>query len=170
MWKLLMVLWAVMLGGCATGPAPATVERVDLERYAGTWYEIARLPQSFQAGCTGVTATYTLLPDGKVEVVNRCLQGSLEGKERSVRGTARSVNPPANSKLKVSFFGPFEGDYWVFRLDDEYRTAAVGSPDRRSLWILHREPTMEAGAYDRLVASLKGDGFPVQRLERTLQR
>jgi apolipoprotein D and lipocalin family protein len=173
MWLLwIVLLWAAMLGGCAAGGAggtPATVERVDLARYAGTWYEIARLPQGFEEGCTGVTATYTLRPDGKVQVVNRCHEGSLDGRVRDIKGTARSVNPPANSRLKVTFFWPFEGDYWVFRLDDAYTTAAVGSPDRKTLWILHRQPTMDAAEYDRLLASLKTDGFPVERLEKTVQ-
>jgi apolipoprotein D and lipocalin family protein len=101
--------------------------------------------------------------------VNVCREGTPDGPERSVEGTARSVNAPANTRLKVKFGGPFEGDYWVFRLNEAYTTAAVGSPDRNSLWILHRSPQMEPAEYQALVESLRADGFPVDRLERTKQ-
>lgn len=171
MWKWMMMLSLVAgVVGCAHGPEPRTVERVDLGRYAGRWYEIARLPQGFEKGCAGVTATYTLREDGKVGVVNRCEQGRVGGKSRDISGVARVTNAPANTKLKVMFFWPFEGDYWVFRLNDDYTTAAVGSPDRKSLWILHRSPEMSEEEYGALVGSLKSDGFPVEKLERTPQK
>jgi len=165
-----IVLMAALVGGCATGPAPATVAKVDLSKYAGTWYEIARLPQGFEAGCAGVTATYTPLPDGKIEVLNRCHEGTLSGKLREIKGTARVTDAPANAKLKVTFFWPFEGDYWIFRLDDTYTTAVVGSPDRKTLWILHRSSSMDEEAYARLVDSLRAEGFPVKQLEKTVQQ
>jgi apolipoprotein D and lipocalin family protein len=107
------------------------------------------------------------LPDGKVGVWNRCVETS--GKVRDAKATARTVDGGANAKLKVMFAWPFEGDYWVLRLSDDYSTAAVGSPDRQSLWILHREKKMDEGEYQKLVESLKDDGFDVGRLERTKQ-
>jgi len=164
----LLAILVSSLAACAANP-PQTVQHVDLNRYAGTWYEIATIPQSFQKGCTGVTATYTPRPDGTVEVVNRCRQGTLNGPERSVKGAARVVDPNTNAKLKVSFFWPFEGDYWIFRLNDNYTTAAVGSPDYKTLWILHRQPQMSDAEYTALLRSLQADGFAVEKLQRTTQ-
>jgi apolipoprotein D and lipocalin family protein len=147
---------------------PTTVERVDLQRYSGTWFEIAKFPQWFELGCENVTATYSVLPDGTVSVWNRCQETG--GRMRDAKGIARVADSVSNAKLKVKFnASPFEGDYWVLRLSDDYSTAAVGSPDRGSLWILHREKKMEEGAYRKLVESLKSDGFDVGRLERTKQ-
>lgn len=165
---LLLAVLLLPLAACAANQ-PQTVRNVDLNRYAGTWYEIATIPQSFQKGCTGVSATYTPLHDGTVQVVNRCRQGSLDGPERSVKGAARVVDSTTNAKLKVSFFWPFEGDYWIFRLNDDYTTAAVGSPDFKTLWILHRQPQMSDAEYSALVASLQADGFAVDQLRRTTQ-
>jgi apolipoprotein D and lipocalin family protein len=116
-----------------------------------------------------VTAKYSPRADGKITVVNQCRQGTLAGKERHVIGTARVVNAPANSKLKVTFTWPFEGDYWILRLNDDYTTAAVGTPDRHALWILHRQPKMDEKEYDALVESLREEGFPVEQLERVPQ-
>jgi apolipoprotein D and lipocalin family protein len=167
-WILLIALVACVTG-CAWGPPPQTAGHVELSRYAGTWYEIARIPQWFESGCVGTTATYEPRSDGKLNVTNRCREGSLTGKERSIHGTARVVDAPQNARLKVSFGGPFEGDYWILRLNEDYTTAAVGSPDRWTLWILHRKPTMSESEYAALIESLKADGFPVERLERVPQ-
>jgi apolipoprotein D and lipocalin family protein len=167
--SFLSLLGLLLVGGCAAGPPPRTAERVDLSRYAGTWYEIARFTKWFEEGCVAVTATYEARPDGKINVTNRCREGTLTGKERSIEGTARLVDAPNNAQLKVCFFWPFEGDYWILRLNDDYTTAAVGSPDRKTLWILHRRPTMPEKDYAVLIDSLRADGFPVDRLERVPQ-
>lgn len=153
------------------GPPLAVVERVELERYVGTWYEIASYPAPFQAGCTGTTAEYTLLPDGRVQVVNRCYDGGLDGPLRSITGTARVADAETGAKLKVSFFWPFEGDYWIIDLDREnYQWAVVGEPGRRFLWILSRTPTLDDAIYDDIVSRLPDRDYDASRLERTPQR
>lgn len=138
--------------------------RVDLARYAGTWYEIARFPNRFQRDCFGSTATYTLRPDGRVTVVNECRKGGADGPLSSVRGTARVVDPQTNAKLKVTFFWPFSGDYWIIDLGEQYEYAVVSGPDRKYLWILCRTPAMDPDRYRALVASLQTRGFDVGRL------
>lgn len=151
-------------------PPLETVARVDLSRYAGTWYEIASFPQSFQRGCTATTASYTLRPDGDVDVLNRCRKGSLDGPEKTAQGRARVVDRSTNAKLEVSFFRPFWGDYWIVDLAGDYSYAAVGHPGRDYLWILSRAPTMDEATYQGIVARLGAKGYETSRLVRTLQR
>ncbi|SNR60045.1 MULTISPECIES: lipocalin family protein [Hymenobacter] len=148
----------------------ATVAHVDLHKYAGLWYEVARLPTRYEKGCQHVTAHYKLQPDGKVKVLNTCHKNGLEGPVETATGTARVVDPVTNAKLKVSFFWPFEGDYWILELDHaDYRYALVGEPSRKSLWILSRTPHLERSIRDRLVAYGRGLGFPVEKLVYTPQ-
>lgn len=168
------LLALLLLGACATTQRepPETVAQVDLRRYAGTWYEIARLPNSFQDGlgrsCVDTTATYTLLADGALEVVNRC-RNADSGREVVATGTARVVEGSGNAKLRVTFFWPFRGDYWVIGLDPRYRWAVVGDPDRERLWILSRRPAMSPGDYAQAVGIAAAQGFPVARLQPTPQ-
>ena len=151
-------------------PAPLrTVTHVDLERYAGTWYEIASYPQRFQQGCTATSAVYTLRADGMIQVVNRCNRDSLDGRETVARGRARVVDHESNAKLKVSFFWPFWGDYWIIDLGRDYEYAVVGHPSRRYLWILSRTPAMDAGVYAGILERLRAQGYDTSRLVRTLQ-
>ena len=174
---LVMLLLGVMAAaGCAKTttarlhlPTLQTVPHVDLERYLGTWYDIASFPQWFQHGCTGATATYTRRPDGQIDVLNRCRRGSLDGREDLARGRARIVDATTNAKLEVSFFRPFWGDYWIIDLGADYEYAVVGHPSRDYLWILSRTPTMDAAVYDGIVARLRAQAYEVERLERTLQ-
>jgi len=165
-----------VLAGCATTtterlnlPPLRTVERVDLQRYLGTWYEIASFPQRFQKGCTGTSATYSARPDGQIEVVNRCRKGSLTGEETSVRGLARVVDHETNAKLEVSFFRPFWGDYWIIDLAEDYSWAVVGHPSRDYLWILGRAPTLDEGTYQAILGRLREQGYETSRLLRTAQ-
>ncbi len=154
-------------------PPPATVASVDLDRYAGRWFEIARFPNRFQRQCVSdVTATYTLTPDGRVDIVNRCREE--DGTVAEARGVARTASPDSNARLQVRFapaflsFLPFVwGDYWVIDLSDDYTTAVVGSPDRQSLWLLARTPAVGEPVYQRLVAAAARQGYPVDGLERT---
>lgn len=151
-------------------PPLQTVDKVDVERYMGTWYEIASYPQSFQKGCTGTTANYSLRDDGEVDVVNRCFLESLQGEEKVARGLARVVNEATNAELEVSFFRPFWGAYWVVELDEEYRYAVVGHPGRDYLWVLSRTPQMDTSTYDRIITRLKDNHwYDPDRLAKTLQ-
>jgi len=135
----------------------------------GTWYEIASFPQSFQRGCTATTATYTIRPDDQIDVLNRCREGSLDGKEKSAKGRARVVDRSTNAKLEVSFFRPFWGDYWSVDLGSDYEYATVGHPSRDYLWILSRTPTMDGAVYEGILGRLRDQGYEVERLVQTLQ-
>lgn len=166
---------ALLLGACATEPGPGTprtVGQVDLARYAGTWFEAARYPTSFQDSarvrCEDVSATYTQRPDGRIAVVNRCRNALAGGAERVAEGVARSVSP-GNDRLRVSFFWPFFGDYWVIGLDPDYRWAVVGAPGRDYLWILSRERRMADADFAAARTIAAREGFDVSRLRRTAQ-
>lgn len=149
----------------------STVPFVDLNLYKGTWHEIASFPMSFQnADCEGTTATYTLNPDKSVKVWNQCYVPDGQGyRLEHVEGRARPVDD-SNSKLKVQFFWPFEGDYWVIALDDNYQYAMVGHPTRNYLWILSRDRVMDAQTYQMLLDKASSQGFDISRLRRTPPR
>jgi apolipoprotein D and lipocalin family protein len=146
-----------------------TVESVDINRYLGTWYEIARLPQWFEKDCTAVTANYTLRDDGKIRVTNTCRKGTPDGEEKVSIGKAVVADPASNSKLRVSFFWPFFGDYWIIELGTDYDYAVVGSPDRKTLWILSRYPRMDSEQINAILERRKAQGFPVDAMEFTVQ-
>ena len=149
------------------------VPSIDLSRYSGKWFEIVRLPNSFQKRCAGeVTAYYTIESDGEITVVNRCRE--MNGKIAEAKGTARRAdkNKP-NSILKVRFapsllsFLPFVwGDYQIIGLAHDYSYAMVGTPDRKYLWILARTPQLDEATYEQLVAAAKEQGFDVSRLQK----
>jgi apolipoprotein D and lipocalin family protein len=171
-----IIILLAILTGCATNttqrlhlPALSVVAQVDLSRYVGTWYEIANFPQRFQRGCTATTATYTVRPDGDLDVLNRCRKDTLDGVLKSALGRARVVDPSTNARLEVSFFRPFWGDYWIIDLDSDYQYAVVGDPGREYLWILNRTPTMADATYQSIVTGLQSRGYETSRLVRTLQ-
>ena len=168
---LLAAAASVLTTACAASPAdpPEVASKIEIHRYLGTWHEIARLPFSRQEGCAGTTATYSLRDDGALEVVNRCRDGGLDGEERRAVGKAWVVDSTSNAKLKVQFFWPFQGDYWVLDVDPGYRWALVGTPDRRYLWILSRSATVDAELYRDLVTRAEAKGYPVERLIQTPQ-
>jgi apolipoprotein D and lipocalin family protein len=145
------------------------VPYVDLDRYIGTWYEIATIPQRFQKDCVAVTATYTLRDDGTISVVNKCRKKTLDGKLKSVSGKAWIVDKKSNAKLKVRFFWPFKGDYWIIELDSAYQFAVVGHPNRNYLWILSRLPQMDETLYQDLLQRIANKGYDISRIKRTLQ-
>ncbi len=147
-----------------------TVDHVDVERYMGTWYEIARFPQRFERGLVGTTATYSLMANGKVKVVNSGYKGGFGGALKTAKGTARVVDTKTNAKLKVSFFWPFSGDYWVLELGKDYEYAVVGEETKRYLWILSRTPQMPETIYDGLIKRLQEKGFDISKLEKVQQR
>lgn len=155
---------ALLLASCSTVPPPRTAATVDLSRYAGDWYEIEAFPNWFQRGCTGTKASYTPLPGGKIRVVNTCRRG---GKDVSIEGSARVVAGSNNSKLKVRFFWPFEGDYWILDVDPSYRWAAVGHPGRKYLWILSRTKQLDPDLLARIRSRLAAQGYDITRLRPT---
>ena len=159
--------WAKPVQATNSQPPLQVAPSVDLARYAGKWYEIARLPNRFQRDCAANTsATYTLRPDGKVTVVNECRKA--DGHLKSAKGTARVADPKGpNTKLKVTFFWPFSGNYWIIDLDPEYRWVVVGEPGRDYLWILSREPQMDDATYNQIIERAKQQGYEVGRLMKT---
>jgi apolipoprotein D and lipocalin family protein len=144
------------------------VQSVDLTRYVGRWYEISRLPNGFQKKCADmVTANYTMRPDGKIEVINRCRKAS--GEYATAKGKAKIVDKKTNAKLKVTFFWPFYGDYWILDLGPNYEYAVVGEPGRKYLWILSRSPQMEEALYQQLLRKMAAQGFNTELMIRTSQ-
>jgi apolipoprotein D and lipocalin family protein len=169
---MIVAMGFVMFGCAATArdkPPLTVVDSVDLERYLGKWYEIASYPAWFQKGCTGSTAEYSLLPDGKIQVVNRCRKGNLDGPLKESKGKAEVADTATNAKLKVWFFWPFKGNYWIIDLNPDYRWAVVGEPSRKYLWILSRTPTMDEAIYQRILERLPQKGYDPARLRKTAQ-
>ncbi len=179
MHKILLSLFILALplvfSGCAAknskGMKPLeTVNFVDLDRYGGRWYEIARYPNRFQKGCVGSRATYTRRDDGGIAVVNQCYDRSFAGKLRTAEGKAWVVDKETNARLKVSFFWPFAGDYWIIDLGRDYEYAVVGHPDRKYLWILARTPVMDEKEYQSILKRLQMQGYDTTKLIRTEQQ
>ena len=163
------MITATLFAGIATADRKGDLEvvsAVDLSRYAGRWYEIARLPNRFEKKCAdSVTATYTLRSDGKVDVVNRCRKAN--GEFTTAKGKAKIADKKTNAKLKVTFFWPFYGDYWILDLGPDYQYAVVGSPDRDYLWILSRTPQFDEQLYQQLVEKMAARGFETEKMIRT---
>lgn len=145
-----LVLTAAAVGACVAGPSgnpnpPPPAKTVDLQRYAGLWYEAARYDMRFEKGCDGVTAEYSKRPDGLIRVVNTCRQGGPTGPVKVSEGKAKVADSATSAKLKVSFFGPFfVGDYWVLDHADDYSWSIVGEGSGRYLWLLTRQPPSPA--------------------------
>jgi apolipoprotein D and lipocalin family protein len=177
----LIVMQAVAIGmtiavGAARGQSSgevSTVPSVDLDRYLGRWYELARYPNRFQRQCAGdVRATYAKRDDGRISVLNECR--TADGQTDSALGVARVMDAGSRAKLKVRFAPAWLsllpmvwGDYWVIGLADDYAWAVVGSPDRNYLWILSRTPTLAAARYEQALARVRANGFDPGRLMRT---
>ncbi|WP_210202611.1 lipocalin family protein [Bosea sp. FBZP-16] len=151
--------------GNANVPQPA--KPVELSRYVGRWHEQARYEASFQKGCEAVTADYAAKPDGSIAVVNSCREGSVSGPLRTAEATAKVVDGSNNAKLKVSFFPPFEGDYWVLDRAADYSWSIVGEPSGQYLWILTRSPRITDREYARLVTRAAALGYDTAMLRRT---
>ncbi len=174
----IVIFVAASLAACA-GPAaldsanvPPTVVHVELARYQGTWYEIARLPMWFQRDCLRSQASYGILETGEVSVLNEC--DTNGGGKESIRGRARVVDAKTNARLEVRFdnwFSVFipsqpQGNYWILYLDEGYRSVIVGTPDRKNLWIMARTPVIDEARYARLVEIARGLGFDTDKLIR----
>lgn len=165
-------------GNMAKNPPLPTQANVDLERYAGVWYEQARLPNRFQKSCAGdVQATYTVLPDSKMRVVNQCR--SEDGGTKLAEGMGRLAGDGADAdpaRLEVRFapgwlswLPPVWGDYWIIRLEGDYQYSLVGTPDREYLWVLSRDKAADASKVDALLDHARTRGFPVEQVIRTTQ-
>ncbi|WP_442867788.1 lipocalin family protein [Caulobacter sp. NIBR2454] len=163
-------LLAGLTAACMGGPSgnanvPEPAEPVALNRYLGVWYEIARYEQRFEKGCEGVTAEYTLRPDGMVGVKNTCREGAPDGPVKVADGKAKVVEGSKGAKLKVSFFGPFFGDYWVLDRAEDYSWSIVGEGSGRYLWILSREPVLSDAERDALIGRVKAMGYDTGMLK-----
>ena len=184
MGKMISTTLAILMVASIAGPHALSrdeqeqplrvVPSVDLERYMGRWYEIARLPNPFQKNCAGdVTATYTLLGENEIGVVNRCRDREGNMKESEGRARRARLDGPT-TKLEVRFapaflsFLPFVwGDYWIIDLDSDYRYAVVGEPDRRYLWILCRTPDLPDTLLDGILDRARSQGYDMTGLIRT---
>jgi apolipoprotein D and lipocalin family protein len=145
-----------------------TVPRVDLSRYAGEWFEIARTPNKYESDCVSdVRLFYALRPDGRLSVRNECATRS--GKPDIAKGSAKSADP-TNARLRVSFFWPFSYDYWIIDLDESYRYAVVGEPSRKDLWILSRTPSLPPATYGQILRRAATQGYDTSRVVMTPQK
>lgn len=172
------VLAVLALGGglaaCASGPSgndavPEPAKPVDPERYAGRWYELARYENRFEQDCEGVTADYRARPDGTIDVVNTCRKGSVDGEVSTAEGTARVVPDSDGAKLKVTFFWPFAGDYWVLDRADDYSWAIVGEPAGTYLWLLSRDPVPGQETLDEHLQRIRALGYDTSLLRMVAQ-
>ena len=172
-YALLSLGLSVFLLGCMANNPPQTVDTVDVERYMGVWYEIAKFPVVFQRGLVGITAEYILEEDGRIRVINRGLKGAFDGEESSIKGYATTPNPEEPAKLRVRFdpfpVSLFPGDYWIVELDEEYAYAVVSGPSRNMLWILSRTPSMAESQYEGIIQGLEERGFDMTKIQRTPQ-
>lgn len=165
---LYILLLSILFIGCGTKyPDLKTVASVDIEKYKGTWYEIARFEHFFEKGCKNVTATYELKSDGDIIVINRCTN-IKDNEQKEATGVAYAVDK-TNSKLKVSFFRPFYGDYYILDLADDYSYALVGSPSRELLWILSRTKTINNDIKNKILEKLPPLGFDKEKFIWTIQ-
>jgi len=162
---LLVAMISVLFSACATGiPQGVTaVKGFDVQRYLGTWYEVARLDHSFERGLSNVTAEYSLRDDGDLRVINRGYNTNKQAWQEA-EGRAKFVETPDIGRLKVSFFGPFYGGYNIVTLDENYQYAMIVGNDRDFLWILSRTPVLDSAVQQRLVAQAKSLDFPVDQL------
>ena len=148
-----------------------TVKTLDLNRYLGKWYEIARFPHSFEKGLVGVTATYRLKEDGMIEVLNEGFKNTLDGERSKAIGKAKMPNKLEPGKLKVSFFWIFYADYFVLELDQiNYQYAMIGSSSDKYFWILSRTPEMNPSVYNMLLDNARKRGYNLDKLFKVPQR
>ena len=168
------VLFFFLLLGCSGSSDQiidkTTVKALDLNRYLGTWYEIARFPHSFEKNLVGVTATYSMRDDGKIRVINQGYKNSLDGELSVAEGKAKIPDKADPGKLKVSFFWIFYGDYYVLELDENYQYVMIGSSTPKYFWILSRTPQMAPEVYEMLLEKARKRGYNLDQLVKVPQR
>jgi len=149
----------------------SVVKELELPRYLGTWYEIARYDHPFERGLVGVTANYSMLPSGKIKVLNSGYKNSLDGEYDEAIGKAKIPDPEDEpAKLKVSFFWIFYADYYVLELDEDYQWAVIGSKSNKYLWILSRTPQLPSDAYNDLLQRIEQRGYDISALIKVDQK
>jgi len=147
------------------------VKELDLQKYLGTWYEIARFNHRFERGLAGVTANYSIREDGKIKVLNSGYKKRLDGRFKQAEGKAYLPDPELEpGKLKVSFFWNFYGDYFVLDLDENYQWAIVGSSSDKYLWVLSRTPQLDKELYNELLNKIKLRGYDISQLIKVEQQ
>ena len=151
----LILIMLFCINSCSETQYMETVPYVDLNKFIGKWYEIASYPQSFQKGCHCTTAEYTLSKDDYIIVENRCNKDSINGELSYIKGKAFIEENSGNSKLKVQFFWPFRGKYWIIELAEDYSYVVVSNPNKKYLWILSRTPKMDEQIYQGILDKLK---------------
>lgn len=171
--RLLLIISVFFVSSCTKTNSQmidqTTVKILDLNRYLGTWYEIARFPHSFEKNLVGVTATYSLREDGKIEVLNQGYKNTLDGEQSKAVGKAKIPNKLEPGKLKVSFFWIFYADYFVLELDENYQYAMIGSSSDKYFWILCRTPQMDSATYEMLLEKARKRGYNLATLEKVPQ-
>ena len=168
--KLILILFTAMIFNSVNlQKVPSVVSTVDLKRYMGMWYEIARLPNYFERKLKCTSANYTLRDDGRITVLNKGYYLTDPQKSTSARGVAWIPDKNSPAKLKVQFFWPFSGDYWIMELDKEYRYVLVGDPSHKYLWILAREKEMDEQTYNMLLSKAVENGYDVKSIIRVEQ-
>ena len=166
--SLILICIMFLFTACSSkNPPLQTVEKVDLERYLGTWYEIARYEHFFEKDCKNVTANYSMMNEETIKVINRCTKIQTNEKKEALGRAYATDN--TNSKLKVSFFRPFYGDYWVLILDKNYDYVIVGTPNRKYLWILSRTSKLDEKIKNEILEKLPSLGFDASKLIWTIQ-
>lgn len=168
--KYYLIMAGILLtASCSHYEPLEVVPTVNLEKYSGTWYEIARFPNFFEKGLDCVSATYTLRDDGRIDVLNQGRKIDDPSEIKSAKGIAWIPDTAESAKLKVRFFWPFSGNYWILELDQDYQHVLIGEPSRKYLWILCRQRTMDDPVYNRLKEKAKQLGFDTEKLERVNQ-
>ena len=172
--RLLLILSLLFAFSCTDTNSQmldkTTVKELDLNRYLGKWYEIARFPHSFEKNLVGVTATYSLRDDGKIKVLNQGYKNTLDGELSVAEGKAKIPNKQEPAKLKVSFFWIFYGDYNVLELGENYQYVMIGSSTDKYFWILSRTPQMAPEVYEMLLEKARKRGYNLARLEKVPQK
>jgi apolipoprotein D and lipocalin family protein len=168
--KTVLTLLIIMIFSTAQSQkSPSVVSSVDLNRYKGLWYEIARLPNFFERKLKCTSATYTIRDDGRITVLNKGYYISDPKKSTSSKGIAWVPDKNSPAKLKVQFFWPFSGDYWIMELDKDYQYVLVGDPSVKYLWILAREKKMNESTYKMLLQKAIDNGYDVRTIIRVEQ-